>query len=199
MIPAMRPMDEATREQLRDEVNRLAATAGVRERVERVYADLQSRIDQRRPRCDASGRCCRFEQFGHRLYVTTLELAAFVARLRERPPGGRVNADPGGCAFQIDGLCSVHAIRPFGCRVFFCDPAAADWQEQTYGEFHARLRALHGELGAGYRYVEWREALEAIGLPVSPATSDAASAPGPGGADAAGRRLVVLSTREGSL
>src|SRR5688500_9413909 len=101
---------------LRDAVMQAANRPEIRAAVARVYADLQREIDARKPLCTASGRCCRFDEFGHRLYVTTIELAAFVAGLTDGP----TQANPGGCPFQLGGLCSVHTIRPFGCRVFFC-------------------------------------------------------------------------------
>src|SRR5437588_12142729 len=55
--------------------------------VEALYADVQAEIDARRPVCVMSGRCCRFEEYGHRLYVTTMELGAFLAEWRKE---GRV-------------------------------------------------------------------------------------------------------------
>lgn len=129
--------------------------------VGRVYADLQSQIDTRKPVCVASGKCCRFEAFGHRLYVTTIELAAFVASLERKPVE---NWDGTGCPFQVKGLCGVHPIRPFGCRIFFCDPTATQWQQDQYEQFHARLKVEHERLGVPYRYVEWRAALAELGL-----------------------------------
>ena len=126
-----------------------------------IYRDLQSAIDARRPICTTSGRCCRFEQFGHRLYVTTAELAVFTSALTPPP---NANPDPGSCPFQIDGLCSVHPIRPFGCRIFFCDETAQSWQQDQYALFHARLKQLHHDLHVPYFYVEWRQALDALGL-----------------------------------
>jgi Fe-S-cluster containining protein len=142
-----------------------------------LYADVQSAIDARRPVCAVSGRCCRFEEYGHRLYVTTLELAAFVAA-REgeapaEPPLGRsvalpvvesVTWDGTGCPFQQARLCTVHAIRPFGCRMFFCDATSTEWQNDAYERFHARIKQLHADLGVPYYYIEWRAALRAIGL-----------------------------------
>src|SRR5436305_14500685 len=97
----------------------------VRSAITSLYADLQKQIDVRRPKCILSGRCCRFEEFGHRLYVTTLELAAFLHDLQQLKlsiPG----ENPGGCPFQINKLCSVHQIRPFACRLFFCDSTSAE-------------------------------------------------------------------------
>ena len=130
----------------------------VRDAVARVYAQLQEQMDTRRPKCDASGRCCRFDEFGHRLYVTTVELAAFVAGLESSERSGEA------CPFQVGGLCSVHAIRPFGCRVFFCDSTSDDWQHEQYERFHGDLKRLHEQLGVEYRYIEWREALKELGL-----------------------------------
>jgi Fe-S-cluster containining protein len=129
------------------------------ERISAVYGMFQTELEKRKPRCDQSGRCCRFEDYGHRLFVTTLELAAFTA---QTPP--HTNPwDGTGCAYQVDGLCSVHATRPFGCRVYFCDPTSTDWQQNMYERFHAQIKQLHDELAVDYLYVEWREALKALG------------------------------------
>jgi Fe-S-cluster containining protein len=158
-------MDEAFRQLVLDAAGR----EDVRAAVGRVYADLQGEVDRRRPVCVASGRCCRFEEFGHRLFVTTMELAAFVHGLPEADPRGASRSpaspwDGTGCPFQVRKLCGVHAIRPFGCRMFFCDATSTDWQNQAYEHFHARLKALHEELSVPYRYVEWRAALEMLGI-----------------------------------
>jgi Fe-S-cluster containining protein len=160
---------------LREAVDRAAGRADVRAAVDDIYARLQGEIDRRKPRCDASGRCCRFETFGHRLYVTTLELAAFVQQVSpsDRPWDGT------GCPYQIEGLCSVHASRPFGCRVFFCDSASDDWQHAQYERFHAELKRRHESLDVPYRYVEWRQALRELGLAAPDASTPAASGRNP--------------------
>lgn len=143
-----------------------ASTRGeVRERIRGLYAELQQEIDRRRPVCVMSGRCCRFEEFGHRLYVTTAELAVFVAELGELQPGFAAGPGvPGGCVFQTGKICRVHRIRPMGCRLFFCDSTAMEWQQAVYEEFHGRLKELHVELSIPYAYVEWRLACRAVGL-----------------------------------
>lgn len=152
---------------LRVAVRAAAGRTDVRDAVEGVYRDLAAKIDQRRPVCVVSGRCCRFEEYDHRLYVTTLELAAFVNGFESGVCNGTLTAamkdwDGTGCPFQIARLCGVHAIRPFGCRIFFCDPTATQWQQEAYEHFHTRLKRLHEELEVPYFYVEWRQALRAV-------------------------------------
>jgi Fe-S-cluster containining protein len=128
--------------------------------IEDLYRTVQQEIDQRRPLCVVSGRCCRFEEFGHRLFVTTLELARFVHDV------GSIAVpdawDGTGCPFQKAKLCTVHAIRPFGCRMFFCDATSTEWQNAAYERFHADLKRLHEQFEVPYFYLEWRQALRAL-------------------------------------
>jgi Fe-S-cluster containining protein len=163
--------------------------------VRSIYARLQTEIDRRKPICVVSGKCCNFETYGHRLYVTTLELATFMQDLkttivtRASGPGVDIPKHRGlnvltnparaggpchdattlptigpGCPLQIGRLCGVHAIRPFGCRIFFCDPTADDWQKVQYELFHAELKQLHNRFEIPYLYVEWGAALAALGI-----------------------------------
>ena len=130
----------------------------VRRAVQNLYIALRDAIDLRRPLCSASGRCCRFEEYGHRLFVTTAEMAGFVHDL------GRPLPLPGasGCPFQAETLCSVHTIRPLGCRVFFCDASSTDWQREQYERFHSALKSIHNELHIPYFFVERRDALASL-------------------------------------
>ena len=139
---------------------RQAARVDVRAPVENVYLALQDAIDLRKPICSASGRCCRFEEYGHRLFVTTMEMAAFIAQIDR--PLVPVEWSGMGCPFQLKGLCDVHRIRPFGCRVFFCDETSVKWQAEQYERLHRELKRLHEELCVPYFYVEWRAALAAM-------------------------------------
>jgi Fe-S-cluster containining protein len=184
---------------LRDAVIHASQRPNVRDAVARVYADLQVQIDARKPLCSASGRCCRFEEYGHRLYVTTMELAAFVYEMQLNGPLPIANlqrpiASSPGCPFQVDGLCGVHAIRPFGCRIFFCDATSDEWQHQQYERLHAELKRLHEALDVPYRYVEWRHALDELQLaqilPLAVSRTDAARPDQPP-AEGAARKLSL--------
>lgn len=141
--------------------------------VQDLYRCVQSQIDLRRPICQTSGRCCRFDEFGHRLYVTTAEMGTFLHELNSREvPLAESRKDYlaaikslhvlTSCPYQIDGLCSVHSIRPFGCRIFFCDATATDWQREQYEIFHAQIKQIHERFEIPYFYMEWRAALREI-------------------------------------
>jgi Fe-S-cluster containining protein len=148
--------------QLKDSVIRASNRPEVLAAIEDLYRRVQAEIDQRRPLCIISGRCCKFEEFGHRLYVTTLELARF---LHDAPAAKFAGDWDGlGCPFQHSRLCTVHAIRPFGCRMFFCDATSTGWQNAAYEKFHAELKSLHERLNVPYFYVEWRQALALLGF-----------------------------------
>lgn len=161
----MKGLGDEELERFRRAVAAAASRPQVRHAVKNVYAALEDAISLRRPICAASGRCCRFEEVGHRLYVTTMELAAFLHDVPEIRPAG----DPGRCPYQLDRLCSVHEARPFGCRVFFCDATATMWQQEQYARYHAELKRLHDELEVPYFYVEWRQGLAmTAGLEIAP-------------------------------
>ena len=129
--------------------------------VRAIYDDVAAETAALQPVCNASGRCCRFEEWGHKLYVTGLE-AAWCLRGAGTVPdadGVRAAATRGDCPFLVEGLCGVHPVRPLGCRAYFCDPKAARWQEDLSERMLARLRALHEAHDVPYRYGEWRTML----------------------------------------
>lgn len=140
-----------------------------------LLAEVDAEVARRGPVCEASGRCCRFEAYGHRLYVTTAEAVVFgVAHVAgreeaEKKQAARVSLPlyfagekVEGCPYQVEGLCTARQARPLGCRVYFCDPTAKAWQEEVYERFHAQLKALHEKHGVRYGYWEWRVALRGL-------------------------------------
>lgn len=132
--------------------------------VNRLYDEAATEIQALQPVCHASGRCCHFEQFGHRLYVTTAELAAFYCALRSEPEALVLlhQKDGESCRFQHDRLCKVHLTRPLGCRLFYCDPTKESDLCRLHERLHARLKRLHERMEIPYFYIEWREGLTAL-------------------------------------
>ena len=140
-------------------IRRWAGDAGFGAVVEALYAELDAEIAGQGPVCRNRGACCRFDRFGHRLFVTPVELAFFLARTdgSARPPGG---VDT--CRYHQGGLCTARRGRPTGCRIFFCDPGSRAWQPPLTERTLARLKGLHGRFSLPYAYVDWMAALWAL-------------------------------------
>jgi Fe-S-cluster containining protein len=141
-----------------------ARDAGVAAELEAIYQMIADQIEARGPACWASGRCCNFEKTGHRLYVTGLEAAYTVVRLGRELGVAEVEAarGRGDCPFLVKNLCGVHQIKPIGCRVYFCDRSAQEWQRELSERTLEQVRRLHERRGIEYRYGEWRGMLEML-------------------------------------
>lgn len=135
--------------------------------LEAVYVMISDAIQARAPVCDASGRCCNFKKHGHLLYVTGLEAAYLVAHRPERHSIHDVEEalERGDCPFLIGTLCDAHTIKPSGCRIYFCDPSAQDWQHGIYERASKMIRDLHDRFDIEYRYAEWRSLLMMFARP----------------------------------
>jgi len=148
----------------RDAWLRAATDPRVATELDAIYAMLADQIAARAPACWASGRCCNFDAAGHRLYVTGLEAAYTLARLDSPLAASAIDAAVacGGCPFQSANLCGVHTIKPMGCRVYFCDESAQQWQHDLSERALAMIRALHDRHAIEYVYAEWRSLLGAM-------------------------------------
>src|SRR5947209_20200225 len=120
-------------------------TAEQRERVMAIYAAADAAVVAAGPRCDASGRCCRFAEYGHTLFISQLE--ADVLLTAAPPFDGPVSRDF--CPFQVDNLCPDREPRPLGCRVYFCDPAYRDEGPRNSETYLRQLKDLTDEVDIG--------------------------------------------------
>ena len=159
----------AVTDELVTSVLRAADDDALADRMETFYADVDARMAALGSTCQNRGDCCRFDAYGHRLYVTTVELAYFVRGLRDPWPFPH---DGNGCPFHVAGRCIARSHRPMGCRVFFCDPATQERQHAEYERRLAELKAISQAFGVGYRYVEWLSALRRVGPAANGEISD---------------------------
>jgi len=117
------------------------ARAGLR----RIYAaaDREAREDPALA-CALTGRCCRFREALHDLFLTRLTYEETVAR------GGARAADPGRCPWLEGTLCGNREGRALACRTYFCsdEEAAAALTER----WHREIRRLHERLAIPYDY-----------------------------------------------
>jgi len=132
-------------------------TDPVRQKILAVYAEADAAVAQFGPRCDASGRCCRFTEYGHTLFITHFEAEIL---LEDAPPYSQpVSRD--GCPFQVKGLCTARESRPLGCRIYFCDPTFNDRMMEITEEAIAKLKAIANEHDTGWNYAPLHHFLNA--------------------------------------
>jgi hypothetical protein len=120
----------------------------LRRRVLELYAEADAAVAAEGPVCVASGRCCRFKEYGHTLFLSNLEADVLLAAA---PPYDRP-ASADFCPFQKGDLCTAREPRPLGCRVYYCDPAYQEAGGRISEEFLRRLKRLADEHGLGWRY-----------------------------------------------
>jgi Fe-S-cluster containining protein len=121
-----------------------------REALQGVYADVDAEVARQTPVCAISGRCCRFEEYGHTLFVSSPEFALLLA---DAPAPSRPLDDGATCPWQDDrGRCSARGARPLGCRVYFCDPDFQEKAPEIAEAGIARLKRLVDEKGLPWDY-----------------------------------------------
>ncbi len=119
-----------------------------RQAVLKLYAEVDATVTAAGPVCVASGRCCRFKEYGHTLFISNLEAEVLLA---SAPPYELpITADF--CPFQKDNLCTAREPRPLGCRIYYCDPAYQDTAHHITEDALAQLKRLADEQGVEWRY-----------------------------------------------
>ena len=142
-----------------------------------LYAKLARDLAQLGVACRGCGRCCHFDEVDHTLFASALEIAFFRARVREDGIAPAAEVRPGRCPFQENGRCRAHAMRPLGCRVYFClegplpgapqasappSPAREEHAralERLSAEAHGELKRIHERHGLPWRYGPFLAAL----------------------------------------
>jgi hypothetical protein len=126
----------------------LAIPEALRRQVLELYRQVDEAVARAGPVCVASGRCCRFKEYGHVLFVSSLEADVLLAAAPEydRP------VSPDFCPFQRGNLCTAREPRPLGCRVYYCDPAYQETGSTITEEYLGRLKQLADVNGVPWRY-----------------------------------------------
>ncbi len=120
----------------------------LRRQVLELYQEVDREVAAAGPVCVASGRCCRFKEYGHVLYLTNLEAEVLLhdAPAYDRP----VTADF--CPFQKGNLCTAREPRPLACRVYYCDPSYQETGNRITETYLRRLKELAQTNGVAYLY-----------------------------------------------
>ncbi len=118
-----------------------------------VYKWIDEQLIAQKPmagRCDACGRCCDFEAFDHKLFVTSPEMLFFTTMLGCQ---NTKQMKAGRCPWLIDGKCSVYDYRFAGCRIFYCK-GDADFQGRLSETAAKKFKTICEDLEIPYRYIE---------------------------------------------
>jgi len=109
-------------------------------------------------KCNACGRCCDFEGFDHRLFVTPPELVYLATNLgTENIRSMRTSR----CPYNISGKCSIYEYRFAGCRIFCCN-ANRDFQSELSESVLKMFKSLCTQFDIPYRYADLATALNKI-------------------------------------
>ncbi|MBN1125914.1 MAG: YkgJ family cysteine cluster protein [Sedimentisphaerales bacterium] len=110
--------------------------------------------------CLACGKCCDFETYDHRLFVTTPELVYFLTHI------GLDNLramTSGICPYLDNGKCSIHVHRFAGCRIYLCkNTLSSQLQGQFSEESIRRFKAICHIHDLPYRYCDLKTALNQL-------------------------------------
>lgn len=123
-------------------------TADLRRRVLEIYREADADVKAAGPVCVASGRCCRFKEYGHTLFISSLEADV----LLEQAPLYEAPASADFCPFQKENLCTARDPRPLGCRIYYCDPSYQETGNAITEKYLRRLKDLALESGVEWRY-----------------------------------------------
>ncbi|HBG28703.1 MAG: hypothetical protein A2Y10_12175 [Planctomycetes bacterium GWF2_41_51] len=121
--------------------------------VKQIYDWLDAEIKSLNADCCVCGKCCDFDSFGHKLFITSPELYYFYENLKplKKMPAGV-------CPYMENGKCTARDFRFTGCRIFFCkadDEKINDLSEQAIRKF----KGLCNEYNFPYSYMELSKAL----------------------------------------
>jgi hypothetical protein len=121
-----------------------------RDRLGDLYQELDAEVAALGPVCELSGRCCRFQEHGHTLFVSTAE---FLFLLQSGPQPIRPLDQGQTCPWQdMRGRCTAREGRPLGCRVYFCDPSYQPCAHELSERYIGRLKKLTADHGLPWNY-----------------------------------------------
>ncbi len=123
-----------------------------------LFRDLDADVERGGAACQLSGRCCRFAEYGHTLFLSAIEAAWL---LEKAPPPARPLDRGQTCPWQSErGLCTAREARPLGCRVYYCDPSSMTVAAELSERFIARLRELTVRYNLPWNYAPLHDHLE---------------------------------------
>lgn len=113
-----------------------------------LYAEVDREVAAAGPVCIASGRCCRFREHGHVLYLSHLEARV----LLDDAPAYETPVTPEFCPFQKENLCTARGPRPLACRIYYCDPSYQETSHAITEKYLGRVKEVCDLAGLEWQY-----------------------------------------------
>lgn len=127
--------------------------ASICSEVKKIYDWLDSNIKSLNNLCSACGKCCHFDSFGHKLFVTTPELLYFRQNVKNSKPMLSQT-----CPYLENDKCTIRDYRFAACRIFFCK-ADKDLQNKLSEQTLEKFKSLCDKFSLPYRYIDLMMAL----------------------------------------
>ncbi len=146
-------------------IRRCSRDAAFMSEVAAFYESLDKSVASHSPVCTNRGACCKFESYGHDLFVTSVELAYFLGQAESLGKAGQellAPADRSFCPYQQGGSCVTRIQRPVGCRIYFCEDRSQHWQGELTESALGELAKIGEKFKLQYAYLEWTTALRKL-------------------------------------
>ncbi len=141
-----------------EEVDRRAGLERFREAVETLFVELDAELELVGARCWASGNCCDFPNWGHRLFTSRVEAERFA----EGVDLSTWDPESGLCPAWKDRRCTAREQRPFACRSYYCDPVTEERTQDVTERYITALKSLHERHRVPWDYRDWIDHLRSL-------------------------------------
>lgn len=121
----------------------------LRKSLTEMYRRLDEELKDLPARCYGCGKCCNFKENGMHLFVQKLEKDLIIEETGVEP----FLVEKGHCNFQENGLCTIHAIRPLGCRTYFSEAPNSIQHQDLYEKYHNEIKSLGKRNQIEYSFV----------------------------------------------
>jgi len=128
------------------------------DRVGKIYKLIQATLDtlpHLAGKCNACGKCCNFESYDHRLYITPPEIQYLAFHIGDENIRKMNN---GACPYNEKGKCAVYNYRFASCRIFCCN-GDKEFQSRLTESTIAALKQLCVKFELPYSYRQLSEVL----------------------------------------
>ena len=117
------------------------------EQIRAIYAEIDQRPTNRD--CQLRTECCQFHITGQIPQVTRGEAYLLAQGLRAAGRTRLPDSETGDCPLlhPRTGKCLLYALRPFGCRTHFCEPAGGPYKRAEVIELIRKIDKIDKALG----------------------------------------------------